>query len=465
MSSRSWALLLGVAAQVMAAPVAAETLAEAIATAYQTNPQVAAARAQVRQLDEEVPIALSAARPEVDLAGSFSQELSDEFGDRGRIWNGGANIRQSIWEGGRVRAGVSAAEARIEAARARLQAAEFDLIVATVSAYADVLRIAEVVRLNENQVRVLEQQLRASRDRFEVGDVTRTDVAQSEARLAQAQADLISARSQRVIVEQAYERVVGRPPRNLAAPPPLPQLPTAAEQARALALAENPSLQAARLEESAAAADVRLARAGRLPSIGVTAGVGYTHATGAINAPTGFAPTIGVSAGMPLFSGGLIAARVRQAQARQSELLESIAQTERLVSEESTSNLSRVRSAEAIIEASRAQISANTLATEGVRQENLVGSRDILDVLDAEQELLDSRVRLVQAERDRYVAAYELLRSIGDLDMVLQPMGVTRYDPAENARRVRGMGWSEFGYDPDPRAEKARQDSTFGPQP
>jgi outer membrane protein len=439
-----------------AVPVSADTLFEAIASAYATNPEVAAARAQLRQVDEGVPLATVGTRPAVDLSGSFRQELSDRFTDDGQVLSGGVALRQSIWEGGRIRANLSAAEARVEAARARLKAVENGVIVSTVTAYADVIRTGALVDLNEGQVKVLEQQLRASSDRFEVGDVTRTDVAQSEARLAFARANLVSARGQRVIAEQAYRRLVGRDPVGLAPLPPLPTVPPTAEDARSQAFANNPTLLATRLEERAALSDVRAAKAGRLPSVGVSATATYTHLAGGAFGVGGFGPSLGVNAAMPLFTGGLIAAQVRQAQARQSERLEEIAQTERRVGELSVDNWTLVRTGEAVIESAKVQVSANALAAEGVRQENQVGSRDILDVLNAEQELLNSRVNLVQAERDRYVAAFQLFETMGAIDPVLDATGTPRFDPTANSRRVAGMGWSEFGYNPDPRSDRAR---------
>jgi outer membrane protein len=439
-----------------ATPVAATTLQEAVALAYSSNPQIAAARAQVRQVDEGVPLNSSAARPNLALEGSFSQELSDNLSDLGQVLTGGVTVRQSIWEGGRIRANVSAAEARIEAARLRLRALEHQLISNTVTAYADVLRTEAIVRLSENQVKVLEQELRASRDRFDVGDVTRTDVAQSEARLASANANLMSARGQAIVARQAYTRLVGRAPTDLAPLPPLPPLPETEDKARELATGNNPGLLATRADEKAAAEDVRVAKAGRMPSVGVSASANYTHFTKDFGQQSGFDPRIGVTAGMPLFTGGLVAAQVRQAQARQSEALENISQTERLVIEDTTDNWALLRTAEAVIQSANVQVGANALAAEGVRQENQVGSRDILDVLNAEQELLNSRVQLVTAERDRYVAAFNLLESIGAADVALEGAGVQRYDPAVNAARVRSKGWSEFGYDPDPRKDRAR---------
>lgn len=454
----------------IAAPALAESLKDAIALAYSNNPSVAAARARVRQADEGVPIASAAARPSLNLQGSMDQSLSDNFADLGQIWSGGLTLRQSVWEGGRIRAGVSAAEARIEASRLNLSAAEQALITDTVTAYADVLRTQEIVSLNENQVKVLQQELRASRDRFEVGDVTRTDVAQSEARLAAADSNLIGARGNAIFARQAYQRLVGRAPGQLEPLPPLPPLPADEAQALQRATELNPGLGASKANEKAAAEDVRAAKAGRMPSIGVQASANYTEYSNDRVGASGFDPRIGVTAGMPLFSGGLIAAQVRQAQARQSEALENISQTERLVTEGVNNSWALLRTSEATIVAAKSQTSANTLAAEGVRQENQVGSRDILDVLNAEQELLNSRVQLVQAERDRYVAAYQLLESVGAADIALEGTGVERYDPTTNAQRVRGKGFAEFGYDPDPRTDRARNTaplsnpSLMGPQ-
>lgn len=438
-----------------ARPALAETLAEAVAAAYASNPEAAAARARLRQFDEEVPIARSAARPTVSIGAEGTQYLDDDFRDAGRLWSGGVGIDQALYLGGRVRTGVSAAQARIAAQRARLMAVEQAVIVDTVMAYADMLRVEALVRLNENQVHVLERQLRASTVRFEVGDLTRTDVAQSEARLAVARAGLTSALGQRIVAQQAYRRIVGHSPVDLAPLPPLPPLPDTVGEARHTAELRNPDLMAARFDEKAAAEEVRLVRRERNPSVGVGASVNYSRLDNRLSTLSGFETQVGVSASMPLLSGGLIAARVRQAQARQSEMLEAIAQSERLVTEATAGSFANLETAEALIRSAQVQIDANVLAVEGVRRENEVGSRHILDVLDAEQELLNSRVALVQAERDRYVAAYQLLQSMGVADMALENAPVERYDADENSRRVAGK-WGEFGYDPDPRQDRER---------
>ncbi|MFN3591364.1 MAG: TolC family protein, partial [Thermaurantiacus sp.] len=192
-----------------AMPAAALTLQDAVASAYATNPTIAAQRALVRQIDEGVPIARSEARPTLAPSFAFTQNYRDGFVDDGRLISGGLTLGQPIWLGGRVRANVEGAEQRIESARARLTATENAIIVATVAAYADVLRAASIVRLNENQVNVLQRELQASQDRFEVGDLTRTDVAQSEARLEAARSNLINARTREVEAQQLFRRLTG----------------------------------------------------------------------------------------------------------------------------------------------------------------------------------------------------------------------------------------------------------------
>lgn len=460
-------LLLGAPLLLLAGPAAALTLYEAVAHAYASNPTIAAQRALVRQVDEGVPIALSQARPTLSPSVSFRQDLSDGFNDDGRLVSAGAVLGQPIFLGGRVRAGVEGGEQRIESARARLVAVENSVMVAAVAAYADVLRARSIVRLNENQVRVLSEQLRASRDRFEVGDLTRTDVAQSEARLEAARASLIAARTREVQAEQAFQRITGLAPANLQPLPPLPPLPSDAESAREAALALNPDLKAARFDETAARADVKSIAGERWGSVRLQVSGQYQDFSGGsgtigFGGLSGFNASIGVTASMPLLTGGLIAARTRQAQARQSQLLEAISQTERLVDEEVAQRFAQLRNAEATIVSAEAAVSANRLAVEGVRQENLVGSRNIIDVLNAEQELLNAEIVRENAERDRYVAAYALLETTGDLSALLAGASVERYDPAANARRVR-RGWGEFATDPDPRESRERNRAPLTP--
>lgn len=453
-------LRAGALALLIATPLKAETLQEALAAAYATNPDLTSQRAAVRALDESVEIAAAQGRPFVNGTAGVTQGF-DRIGggNDGRELTATANLNLPLFQGGRVRNGVRAADRRVEAGRETLRAVENAVLTGVVTAYLDVQRDQAVVELNENQVRVLEEQLRASRDRFEVGDLTRTDVAQSEARLATARSNLIAARAQLTASQESYRRVVGRAPGRLEPPPPLPPLPGTAEQAVDQAVAENPSLAAARLNERASAYDVGVARAGRLPSITGSTGIRYDDTLGSQNnrLPPGVSvdgsdtsQTVGILATIPLYQAGSVAAQIRQAQARRSQALEQVIVAERNVVANARNAFEGVVASRAVIESAQVAVRANELALEGTRQENLVGSRTVLDVLDAEQELLNSRVVLVRARRDNYVAGFTLLSTIGRADAEDLGLPVERYDPAANYRQVRGS-WSDWSTGPDPK--------------
>ncbi|WP_194743524.1 TolC family outer membrane protein [Thermaurantiacus tibetensis] len=448
-------------------PVHAETLADAIAAAYATNPELAAARASLRQVDEALPIARVGMRPRVDGTINFSQDLDDQLNDFGRSTTAGVRITQPVWAGGRVQAEIRAADARVAAARQRLAALENRIIADTVAAYADVLATRAEVELNRNQVRVLSEQLRASSDRFEVGDLTRTDVAQSQARLENARAALAAAEGEAQRAEQAYRRLVGQLPGTLAPLPELPEMPKTAEAARETALDRNPDLLAARFDEAAGEASVTAARRERFGQASVTSTIAYQAINGGPLAPfqvDGLTGRIGVTMSIPLMTSGLISARTRQAEAAQSQALETIEATTRAVVEGATNAFVVLSVAESVIRSARVAIDANALAAEGVRQENLVGSRDIIEVLNAEQELLNARVALVRAERDRYVAGYRLLQVTGQAKLVAPGLDGPAYDPAANFRRV-DRSWREFRADPDPRRDRARNRPPGAPEP
>ena len=432
-------------------PLRADTLAAAPASAYETNPELQAQRAITRQVDETVPQALSGYRPGIGATVGFDQNGND-FNDAGQVFTAGGQITQPLYTGGQTKAAVSASENLVLAARAQLRAAENTVMVNVVSAYANVLALQRVVELTTNQVKVLSRELQASKDRFEVGDLTRTDVAQSEARLARSQSQLIAAQGTLTLARESYRRVVGRLPVDLAPMPPLPTLPGTPTQAVDIADRNNPSLIAARFNEAAARYTVRQLEGQRLPSIAANAGLGYANYSG----PTGTVPNgdyftqnIGVSATVPLYQAGAVGSVIRQAQEVRSQRLEQITATQRIVVETTTNSYSNVQTARATIQSAEVGVKANTLALEGVKQENQVGSRTLLDVLNAEQELLVSQVDLVQARRDEYVASYQLLASMGLAEATVLGAPVTPYDSTANGKRVRGI-WSDWNTNPNP---------------
>ncbi|MGB7405301.1 MAG: TolC family outer membrane protein [Pacificimonas sp.] len=405
-----------------ALPAQAETLREALAAAYATNPDITGARAGQRLSDEELIRAKQAIRPALNATAIGDQETSSpgRFDDQSRLVNTSIELTQPVWRGGQIRNNIKASDRRVLAGREQLRATENQLMLDAVTAYMNVLADQSEVELTENNVRVLERQLQASSDRFEVGDVTRTDVAQSEARLSLARSQFIAAQSNLEASRNDYLRVIGHEPRDLQPPPPLPPLPGTPGQAVDLALAESPFVIAARLAEEAARYDVSSARAARLPSIDASVGIGYTNFRGLNNAIGGvrfqnidFTQNIGLRATMPLFQRGQLGSQIRSSKARADQLREEALGAERAAIDNVRTAYENYLASRATIEAASVAVDANELALEGTRAEQTVGTRNILDVLNAEQELLDSQVQLVRAERNSYVAAYSLLASIG----------------------------------------------------
>jgi outer membrane protein len=467
-------LLLLAAAIVTAGPAAADTLSAAVESAYETNPELNAQRAAVRAVDEQVPQALAPGRPQVGARLSFDQAGLEAFTDNGRTYSAGLQLSQSLYQGGRVGANTSAAENRILAARSRLRAIENQIVLNVVTAYADVIRFGRVVELNQNQVRVLERELQSTRDRFEVGDVTRTDVAQSEARLATAQSNLIVGQNNLAAAQQAYLRVVGRLPEDLEPMPPLPKLPDNAGFAVDFARENNPGILAARFDEAAARYDVRAAEAGFSPNLDLNLTGAYTKYQGGgggsnfVREGQFWTQDAQVVATIPFYQGGQISSSVRQAKARQSQLMQTIATTERQTTENVTNSFNQLRAARAVIESNKVGVAANTLAAEGVRQENLVGTRTVIEVLNAESELLLAETNLVAAKREEQVAAYSLLASVGAAEAVVLGVPVDQYDATANAKIVRRKLLGGTGSDqvvlPVPDADRASRSAVIGPQ-
>jgi outer membrane protein len=428
----------------------AETLTEALASAYTNNPELAAQRAGLRAQDEEISIARSGYRPQASITGSAQQSVVDASGqtaDGTFNQNYGAQISQPLYRGGRTKNSVSAAERSIFASREQLRSVEQNIMLAAVSAFSDVIRDQAVVSLNQNQVDVLRQQLRATKDRFRVGELTRTDVAQSEARVARADSNRVGADGALTRSREAYRRVVGTEPGTLVKSG-LPALPPTLEDAIATALKESPNLNAAKLSEEAARFNVATAKGAIYPSADAVAGVSRTIVTGSNNIFNGRSSTnanVGARVTIPLYQSGAEYARARQAQQLQSQRQIQIAVTERQVIEQVSNAWAQLRTAQGSIEATKAAVKANEIALEGVRQEQTVGSRTILDVLDAEQELLSSRVSLVQAERDEIVAAHGVRAAVGQLDAKALALPVDVYDPAKHYENVKDkwFGWDE----------------------
>jgi outer membrane protein len=443
-------------AALMAGAASADTLREALVSAYQTNPTLTAQRESLKATDATVAIARAAGRPQITGSVGINRNLAQSgvlnTGGKGPTLSVGADLSVPLFQGGAVKNSVQAAKTRVEAGRATLRAVEGDVFTQAVSAYMNVIRDRAVVELNQNNVRVLETNLEATRDRFQIGDLTRTDVAQSEARLQLGRSQLATAQGQLTASEATYRQQIGHAPGQLAPPPPLPPLPATPEEAVRIALANNPDLVAISRQAMAAGYDVRVAQASRLPTLsGVLSNTYVNNLAGNSLAGvpnTGNQTQIGAQVNVPIFQGGLPAARIRQAQAQQGQVLEQVVGTERAVVQAARAAFATYDAAQKAIQAETAAVQANELALEGNRAEQSVGTRTVIEVLNAEQDLLNSQVALVTAKRDAYVAGFQLLNAMGQAEA--QDLGLEGgplYDPLGNYRRVAN-NWSDWATDP-----------------
>lgn len=453
--SASHIALVAAAATLVVAPAQGETLREALTKAYKTNPTLTGARAGQRANDENVPIAKSRGRPTADLGAQLTENLiisSTNFFSPTRIASGRATLTVPLYQGGGVKNAIRAADARVDAGQANLRGTESELFNQVVAAYLDVIRDGGIASLNAKQVQVLSKNLEATRDRFEVGDLTRTDIAQSESRLALARSQLQTAEAQLIGSRERYIQLVGDVPDALEEPPPLPNLPASPDVAVDKALENNPDLLAAKKNADAARYDIKTTRAATLPRVSATADRSYANflnsAPGAPATPTNPNPAratntsntsqAAVQITVPLYAGGQVAAQVRQAQARSSQALEAIIATERSIVSQTRSAYASWRASQEVILSSETAVKAAALSLEGVRAENSVGNRTILDILNAEQELLNAEVQLVGARRNAYVAGFTLLAAMGQAearDLGLD--GGALYDPETNYNRVK----------------------------
>lgn len=476
--------LLAGACLVATVPAQADTLKDALDAAYRTNPTLEGARAQQRATDENVPIQRAAALPSLSVNGTYTEYVKQNSGSSfvspSRSTTGQANLTVPIYQGGAVKNGIRGAETRDLAGRASLRGSESSLFSQVVAAYMDVILQEAVVGLNANNVSVLSVNLQSTQDQFQIGQLTRTDVAQSQARLALGQSDLRTAQSNLISARERYVQLVGKAPDNLQPPPPLPGLPASVVDAVTAAMKNNPDLIAAQENADAAGFDTAAAGALRLPRLSLFANGGATDYLGSAGsslfpgAVKNFQTTAqaGAQITIPLYQGGKPAAQERQAQSREAQALEQVVATERSVNEQVRASYAAWQASNEIIASSQTAVSAAALSLEGTRAEQTVGTRQILDILNAEQELLQAQVQLVTARRNAYVAGFSLLAAMGRAearDLGLDDKGPL-YDPVANYDRVKGNLW-DWSHDKDPVTRSTRtvdiapQDATIPAQP
>lgn len=441
-------LLVGAAGQLHGA--AAQTLEEALVLAYQNNPALQAERARLRAVDEEVPSALAGWRPTVEFAGDIGPSYSRTEGD---VPNAGSHtvvpsgvglsVVAPLYEGGRVAAQVESAENRVDAGRAQLRVVEQGILLETATAYMDVLRYRAEIEHSRSSERVVSRQLQAARDRLEVGEVTRTDVAQAEARLAQAGAERVAAEGGLMSAHAMYRQVTGALPGVLSWPVAPMGLPETEEEAQSLALAAdgNPSIGAASSIAAAAQADVEAAAAAVSPRVTLVGDLRQRYDKSDLIDSTTDA-SLRATLSVPLYQGGAASARLRQVKQLAAQRRLELDQARRSVQEQVSHAWRALTSARAQIEAFESQVAAAAVALDGVEQETRVGLRTTLDVLDAEQEHFQAQINLVRAQRDEIVAAYRVKSAIGALTARKLALPVELYDPEAHYLRVReSPGW------------------------
>jgi len=443
MLRRSIASGVGLLAVVLVAPVSAETLVDALVAAYLNNPTLEAGRAQLRVVDENVPQALSGWRPTVEIDSSIGVNRSEINSLKAKTlspWSGELSVVQPLYRGGRTIAGTEQAESEVLAERARLLTIEQDILLATSVAYIDVLRDEAVVELNQRNVQVLQRQLEATQDRFEVGEITRTDVAQAEARVSRSVSDRVQSEGNLVSSRASYTRLVGIAPGTLEPAPRLRDLPESEASAIEIAMENNPLLAAARSDEEASRHAIDVSRGRLLPVVDLNGNVSHAED---VSTSVKESDDFGVSAQVtiPLYQSGAVYSEIRQNREINSQRRIQVEETRRNVVEEVTQSWEALTTAQAEIQSRRDEVRAAEIALEGVRQESIVGARTTLDVLDAEQELLDARVALVVAERGEFIASFELASSIGGLTARNLELPVELYDVGTHYGEVRNLRW------------------------
>jgi len=442
---RALALALAVAAA-PAGPAAAESLADVMVEALLNSPEVRAQRAQIAVAAEAAVQARAQGRINVTGDIGLDIQFEDSFTNTGAVFPTSLTLSavQPIYTGGQVANATEAAETRIEVQEVVLNATEQQVLLDAVTAFADVRRDLRLVDVALNNVKVLSEQLRAAEERFEVGEVTRTDVEQAKARVAAANTNVAATRGQLEISREAFARVVGRPPGDLDPPPPLPDLPGSLDAAVQIALQNQPNLIASRLERVASGSDVRTAIGALLPQVSLAGNVSQLNTL-----DDGFegdqAASIGIQITIPFYSGGANYSAVRQAQAEVESAEADITSAMRDTAESVGIAWAELEVARASIASGQLEVRAAELAFEGITEEAKVGARTTIDVLDAEQDVLNARAGLVTARRDEYVNAYNILAAMGLL--TIEHLGLDLADDPTVSAYYDTVRDRNFGYD------------------
>ncbi len=417
----------------------AETIKEALALAYANNPTLNAARAELRAIDERVPQALAGWRPTVTASGQVGSNYASSDGRESYRNNASISlsVSQAVFRGFRTVNSTRQAEAIVRAQRESLSSTEQDVLLAAAQAYVDVIRDTALVSLQRSDLQFLAEQVRAANDRFEVGEGTRTDVSQADARRAEAQANLNTALANLNTSRAIYRQIVGMEARNLSADTKISVLvPGTLDQALQISEESQPLIRQAQHLVDAAIFGSKAIEGEMLPTVSVDGSVSRTWNPSSNVDISDSASVIG-RVSIPLYQAGSVSSRVRQSKEELGQTRLQLDVTRDQVRANVISAWGVYQAAEASISAARSAVEAQQLALEGVIEEQRVGQRTTLDVLDAQRELVNQRVNLVTAQRNRIVGGYQLVSAIGRLDADTLALSVARYQPTEHYTAVR----------------------------
>ncbi len=423
------ALFVAGLAAITALPAQADSLRQVMVDAYRHSDLLEQNRYLLRIQDEGVAQAIAQLRPIFSFVTSLNRDLSNQTSTA----SASLVAEYLIYNGGARRFAIEAAEETVLGARQQLITLEQQVLLDAVTAYMNVWRDMQVVGVRERNVRVITQQLRAARDRFEVGEDTRTDVAQAEAQLATARSQLAGAQGAFEISRELFNLAVGRYPGNLSGPGSIPNIPRSEAAAQTLARQQHPAIRALQHEVSAAEFGIEQSRAGLRPQLSVEGRLSETFINDANPFNEGSNASVGLFLTQPIYRGGQLLSLERQSRAQAAAVRFGLNQQVRLNLQGVGNAWALMSIAGAQIQAADQRIQAAELAFAGVREEASLGARTTLDVLDAEQDVLDARISRIEAQTDLYLSSYQLLSASGLMTVEALQLNVPEYDPAAYA--------------------------------
>jgi outer membrane protein len=426
---------LGISLGLMTTTAHSETLADALASAYNNSGLLEQNRALLRAADEDVAIASAALQPIINWSAQAQRTYSNSITSRRNNASVSINSEFLIYDFGGSAASIEAARQSVLATRSKLLSIEQQIMLRAATAYFNVRKASEFVALRQNNLRLLTQELRAAKDRFDVGEVTRTDVALAEARLAQASSGLATAQGDLLRASAEYANIIGNQPKNLAKLPPLPRISGNVTSAQSQTVRSHPDMIAAQHQVASVEFSIKSAEAAFKPKIKATGSLGLQNDFSSGNLVNNAAIGLGVSG--PIYNGGRVSSTVRRATAQRDALRANLHVVRYNLQQSVANAYAFYDSVNAALNASQQQIRASRVAFRGVREEASLGARTTLDVLNAENELLNAEAALISTQTEQYIAAYTILAATGSMTAKKLGLNVQHYDPEAYYKSIK----------------------------